>query len=118
MERLKNMGLKKSFFILSICCVFASLILVLLVFFICNTIRSGYPSGGVELGANGAVLLLEQPTPDQQRILDFDLCSMAFLCFSSCLRFGSCGHFVLPPKVKGTDFRFAGWYRTYLKTRS
>lgn len=87
MERLKNMGLKKSFFILSICCVFASLILVLLVFFLCNTIRSGYPSGGVELGANGAVLLLEQPTPDQQRILMI----LTYVQWLSCVFLPVCG---------------------------
>ena len=43
MERLKNMGLKKSFFFLSVWCILLSLVLVLLVFFICSTIKSGYP---------------------------------------------------------------------------
>lgn len=87
MERLKNMGLKRSFFILSICCAFVSLILVLLIFFICNIIRSSYPSGGVEMGANGIMIPLEQPTPDQQRILTI----LTYIQWGSCVFLPVCG---------------------------
>lgn len=87
MERLKNMGLKKSFFLLTVCCVCASLLLVLLVFFICHTISSGFPSGGVELGPNGAVIPLEQPTPEQQRILAV----LSYIQWMACLFLPVCG---------------------------
>ncbi len=87
MERLKNMGLRKSFFILSVCCVFASLLLILLIFFICNTISSGYPSGGVEMGANGVVIPLEQPTPEQRRILTM----LTYIQWLSCVLLPVCG---------------------------
>jgi len=87
MERLKNMGLKKSFFLLSVCCIFISLLFVLLAFFICHMIRSGYPSGSVELGADGAVTLLEQPTPGQKRILAI----LSAVQWLSCLFFPVCG---------------------------
>lgn len=87
MERLKNMGLKKSFFLLSVCCVFSSLLLVLLVFLVCHTISSSYPSGGVELGTNGVVIPLEQPTSEQQRILTI-LTAVQWL---SCLFLPVCG---------------------------
>lgn len=87
MERLKNMGLKKSFFLLSVCCVCVSLLLVLLVFFICHTISSGFPSGGVELGLNGTVIPLEQPTPGQQRILTV----LSYIQWMACLFLPVCG---------------------------
>lgn len=83
MERLKNMGLKKSFFFLSVWCVMASLLLVLLVFLICGVVSNQYPSGGVELGADGIVVPLEQPTPDQQRILTL----LAYFQWLSCIIF-------------------------------
>lgn len=69
MERLKNMGLKKSFFFLSVWCILLSLVLVLLVFFICSTIKSGYPPGGIEIGSDGVIIPLEQPTTAQQRMI-------------------------------------------------
>ena len=69
MERLKNMGLKKSFFFLSVWCILLSLLLVLLVFFICSTIKSGYPPGGIEIGSDGVIIPLEQPTTAQQCVI-------------------------------------------------
>ena len=69
MERLKNMGLKKSFFFLSVWCILLSLVLVLLVFFICSTIKSGYPPGGIEIGSDGVIIPLEQPTTAQQCVI-------------------------------------------------
>lgn len=87
MERLKNMGLKKSLFLLSVCCVFASLLLVLFVFFLCSTINGSYPSGGVELGADGNVIFLEQPTEAQRRILTV----FALIQWLSCLFLPVCG---------------------------
>lgn len=87
MERLKNMGLKKSFFLLSISCVLVALLLVLFVFFICNAISSSYPSGGIELGTNGVIIPLERPTPDQQRVLTV----LNYIQWLSCILFPVCG---------------------------
>ncbi len=70
MERLKNMGLKKSFFLLSAACVFLSLLLVLLVFSVCGRVRENCPTGGITYTIDGTVTVLEQPTPEQQKILE------------------------------------------------
>lgn len=69
MERLKEMGLKKAFFVLSAGCVLASLFLLLLLFLCCENVRDSYPSGGIEFRPDGTNILLRQPTREQQRIL-------------------------------------------------
>lgn len=74
------MGLKKSFFLLSFWCILTSLLFALLVFFICNVIITGYPSGGVELDANGVVTPLAHPTPEQQRAITVLTCIQWFSC--------------------------------------
>ena len=55
MEWLKNMSLKKSFFLLSVGCVFVSLVLIILVFLGCGAIREDYPASGISLSLDGAV---------------------------------------------------------------
>lgn len=87
MERLKNMGLKKTLFLLSVWCVLVSLLLVLVVFLVCGAIAKSYPSGGVEIGSGGVVIPLEQPTLAQQRSLTF----MAYFQWLSCIVFPLCG---------------------------
>ncbi len=87
MERLKNMSLKKSFFFLSVWCILISLLLVLLVFFVCGSIAKSYPSGGVEIRSDGTVIPLEQPAPAQQRSLTL----MAYFQWLSCIAFPLCG---------------------------
>ena len=57
MERLKNMGLKKSFLVLA------------LVFSVCTSISSTFPAGGVQISSDGTVVKLEEPTASQQTIL-------------------------------------------------
>lgn len=80
MERLKNMGLKQSFFLLSACCVTVSLLFVLLVFLLCGAANNRFPSGGVEIGSDGIVIPLEQPTPGQQKVLAALSCVQWLAC--------------------------------------
>lgn len=69
MERLKNMGLKKSFLVLSVSCVLFALLLLGLVFAVYTSIRSTFPAGGIEVLSDGTVIRLEAPTASQQKIL-------------------------------------------------
>lgn len=69
MERLKNMGLKKSFLVLSVSCVLLALFLLGLVFAVCTSISSTFPAGGIQISSDGTVVKLEQPTASQQTIL-------------------------------------------------
>lgn len=69
MERLKNMELKKTFLVLSASCVLVALLMLGLVFMICNSISSNFPSGGIEILADGSVVKMETPTETQQNIL-------------------------------------------------
>ena len=69
MERLKNMDLKKAFFVLSVCCIMVSLLILLLLLVFCGNIRDSYPAGGIEIRLDGTTIMLEGPTKDQQRIL-------------------------------------------------
>ena len=101
MERLKNMGLKKSFFFLSVWCILFSLLLVLLVFFICSTIKSGYPPGGIEIGSDGVIIPLEQPTTAQQRMITL----LTYFQWLSCI--------ILP--VSGLGVAAVLFYRIKLK---
>lgn len=69
MERLKNMGLKKTLLLLSSCCVLAAFLLLGLVFVLCNWISSTLPTGGMEILSDGSAIRLETPTASQQTIL-------------------------------------------------
>lgn len=66
---MKNMGLKKSFLILSASCVLLALLLLGQIFLICNLISKTFPTGGVEILSDGSIVNLETPTASQQRIL-------------------------------------------------
>lgn len=101
MERLKNMGLKKAFFLLSVWCILISLLLVLLVFLVCNTIKSGYPSGGMEIRPDGVARPLEQPTAAQQRMITL----LTYFQWLSCI--------LLP--ASGLGIAAALFYRIKLK---
>ena len=63
------MGLKKSFLVLSAFCVLLSLLLLGLVFLICNLVSKSFPAGEVEILLDGSIVQLEAPTASQQRIL-------------------------------------------------
>ena len=65
----KNMELKKTFLVLSASCVLVALLMLGLVFMICNSISSNFPSGGIEILADGSIVKMETPTETQQNIL-------------------------------------------------
>lgn len=69
MERLKNMGLKRSFFLLSVLCLAAALLLTFGIYFACGKISERYPRGGIAISYDGAVTELEMPTPEQEAVL-------------------------------------------------
>lgn len=69
MEWLKNMSLKKSFFLLSVGCVLAALVLIFLVFSVCGAIRENYPAIGISYSLSGAVTRFEPITAEQERII-------------------------------------------------
>lgn len=70
MERLKNMGLKKSFLLLSILGIVCSLAIIGAVFTIGAWINAGYPHGGMLITGEGAVQELEIPTKEQLRVIN------------------------------------------------
>ena len=63
------MGLKKSFLVLSVSCVLLALLLLVLVFVVCNVISSTFPTGGIQISPDGTIVKLEEPTASQQTIL-------------------------------------------------
>lgn len=81
MERLKNMGLKKSFLLLSLSCLAVAFLLLGAVIFLCRGIENYYPLGGVEILSDGSIVPLPSPTASQQRILAIypKYCADAFL---------------------------------------
>ena len=83
MEWLKNMSLKKSFFLLSVGCVFVSLVLIILVFLGCGAIREDYPASGISFSLDGAVTRMEPVTAEQQHMLSL----MSLLEIFSCAVF-------------------------------
>lgn len=66
MERLKNMGLRRSFFLLSVVCLGAALLLTYGVYQTCNRIAARYPVYGLVIAPDGAVTEMEAPTPEQR----------------------------------------------------
>lgn len=68
MERLKNMGLRRSFFLLSVLCLGTALILTYGVYQTCNRIAARYPVYGLVIAPDGAVTEMEEPTLEQRRM--------------------------------------------------
>lgn len=60
-ERLRNMGLKRSFVVLAALCLLAALALTAAVYIACGWIASDYPRGGIEIGPDGTITELAQP---------------------------------------------------------
>lgn len=87
MERLKNMELKKSFLVLSASCVLLALLLLGVVFILCNSISSTFPTGGIAILPDGSAVQLEAPTASQQRILSL----LGVLQIASCIIFPTGG---------------------------
>lgn len=72
MERLKNMGLKRCFFLLSVLCLATALALMLSVNLLCEGIAKRYPQGGLSIDySTGVFKRLEEPDQEQRQILDF-----------------------------------------------
>ena len=69
MERLRNMGLKRSFVVLAALCLLAALALTAAVYIACGWIASDYPRGGIEIGPDGTITELAQPSVEQTRVL-------------------------------------------------
>ncbi len=67
---MKDMSLKKAFFLLSLWGVLTALLLCLLIWTVCERKRKEYPSGGVAILPDGTVTELEKPTPEEQRMLE------------------------------------------------
>lgn len=69
LKKLKNMGLRQSFFLLSVVCLLLALGLTFGIYQLCNAISSQYPTGGVVINYNGEITFMEEPTPEQLKIL-------------------------------------------------
>lgn len=117
MERMKNMGLKKSFFFLAAVSILISLAILLTSLIICESIRKNIPSGGLSIDANGIVTVLEEPTEKQKHLSEvltyIQICLCIFLPISG---LGGVWNFILPNKTEITYLCLAGWYRTYQKS--
>ncbi len=80
MEWLKNMGLKKSFVLLSAVGAAAALLLIGGVFYVCGRISAQYPNGGVVITSDGVVKKLPNLTEEQRFIVQVVEGVRLFLC--------------------------------------
>lgn len=87
MERIRNMGLKKSFFLLSALCMLVSLLLVLLIFAGCRSIRDDYPAYGIVIDAEGMRVSTEEATFRQKQIVNI----ADYIQLVSCIVIPVCG---------------------------
>lgn len=87
MERIKNMGLKKAFFLLAVMCLLGSLFLTAAVWAVCSALRSGIPEGGISFGPGGRITYLEEPTEKQRGLSE----ALGYLQIFSCILFPVCG---------------------------
>lgn len=69
MERLRNMGLRRSFFLLSAGCLAAALLLTAVIYSTCGRIGRRIPQGGIAISYDGVVTELEEPSSEQMHIL-------------------------------------------------
>ena len=69
MERLKKMGLRRSFFVVSVLCMAAALLLTYGIYQFCAKLYDRYPHYGIAITPDGVVTALEDPTPEQERIM-------------------------------------------------
>ena len=68
-ERLKNMSLRRAFFLLALCGLLTAVALASLLWAVCWLVSSQYPLGGISISIDGAMTPLPQPTPEQLRLL-------------------------------------------------
>lgn len=69
-ERLKGMSLRGSFFLLALCGLAVSLVLLALLWQGCDAIAGRYPNGGYIIGPGGLVERLPSPSPEEARLLE------------------------------------------------
>lgn len=63
------MGLRQSYFLLSVVCLSAALLLTAAIYAACEKIGEGIPRGGVAISYDGVITKLEEPSPQQERSL-------------------------------------------------
>lgn len=81
MERLKNMSLKKSLFLLTFSCLSLSLILVVAIWIICNHIQSSYSTGSIIYSMGEPMIQnVEKLTKEQQLLLEILSCIQILSC--------------------------------------
>ena len=68
-ERLKNMSLRRAFFLLTLCGLLTALALAALLWTGCRAVMSQYPLGGVSIETDGKITPLPTPTPEQLRLM-------------------------------------------------
>lgn len=64
------MGIKRAFFLLSVCGILVSLLLSLLIWAVCDRQRKKYPSGGVAILSDGTMTELDKPSEEERRMLE------------------------------------------------
>ena len=69
-ERLKGMSLRGSFFLLALCGLAVSLVLLALLWQGCGAIAGRYSNGGYIIGPGGLVERLPSPSPEEARLLE------------------------------------------------
>ena len=69
-ERLKGMSLRGSFFLLALCGLAVSLVLLALLWQGCGAIAARYSNGGYITGPGGLVERLPSPSPEEARLLE------------------------------------------------
>ena len=70
MAWLKNLSLKKSFFLLTLGGLLISLLLLTLLWQVCHTLAAQYPSGGIVYNMDGTMTRMPEPTPEEMQILE------------------------------------------------
>ncbi len=80
MEWMKKMGLKKSFLLLSVAGILASLLIIGTTFVVGETITAKYPKGGIIITDKGIVRELANPTKEQLRVINLIAWLEALTC--------------------------------------
>ena len=68
---MRNMGLRRSFFLLSVVCLSMALLLTAGIYAACLKIGEGIPRGGIAISYDGTMTELEKPSPQQERIMEW-----------------------------------------------
>ena len=66
---MRNMGLRRSFFLLSVVCLSMAFLLTAGIYAASVKIGEGIPRGGIAISYDGTMTELEKPSPQQERIV-------------------------------------------------